>query len=147
MGVIDFADAYREVLETALLPGETLDGIVAVNHRQSAFKGRLVAIGVTPQRLLIQPVSRRGDPDGAVEAITQDQLASAKMGGAGGGWPTVEAALADEAAVSVVLKTVDGTTWKLMMMHGGGMFGRWGGGEPQQQGVRALAAWLDRSGT
>jgi hypothetical protein len=141
--VADFADAYRPTLEAVLAPGEELLGIAAANHRQSAFKGRLVAIGVTPGRLLIQPISGKGEVDGPVLPVARSQVAAASLDGAGGGWPTIEAALADHSAVELVLRTTDGTTWKLMMMHGEGVFGRLGGGEPQRQGVVALAQWLD----
>jgi hypothetical protein len=139
----DFAEVYRPSLEAALAPGEELLGVAAANHRQSVFKGRLVAIGVTPGRLLLQPIGRKGAVDGPVQPVARQQVASAAMDGAGGGWPTVEAAIADHAAVELVLTTTEGATWKLMMMHGAGVFGGLGGGEPQRQGVMALAQWLD----
>ena len=138
----DLTGAYRPVLEAALVPGEVLQGLFAANHRQSAFKGRLVIVGVTPGRLLFQPVTRRGEADGPVQAVARDQVAKAKLGGAGGGWVTASAAIADHSAVSLDLRTTDGTRWRLMMMHGEGIFGGLGGGEAQQEGVTALARWL-----
>ncbi len=65
----EFAEKYGPALEAELEPGESLQGVCAANHRQSAFKGRLVAIGVTDRRLLVLGVDRRGDPTG-VESIS-----------------------------------------------------------------------------
>jgi len=139
-----FADTYRPPLEAELEQGETLRGICAANHRQSAFKGRLVAIGITDRRLLVLGIGRRGATEG-VESITPEQVADAKAGGAGGGWPTAEAAIADHTAISLTLKTTDGRKLKLMMMRGEGrMFGKLGGGEPQRLGVAALGEWFER---
>lgn len=138
----DFAERHRPVLDAALAPGEVLEGVLAVNHRQSAFKGRLLAIGVTATRLLVQPVSRKGEADGPVQPIRRDEVAEVKVAGAGGGWLTVSAAIADHSALSLDLKTMDGTRWRLMMMHGEGILGGLGGGESQRQGVDALARWL-----
>lgn len=138
----DFVGACRPALEAGLAPGEGLKGVFAANHRQSAFKNRLVAVGVTPSRLLFLPLSRRGEPDGPVQALTRDQVAKVKLDGAGGGWVTVGAVVADHSAVSLDLRTTDGHRWRLMMMHGEGIFGGLGGGEAQQEGVAALARWF-----
>ncbi len=138
----DFAEIYRPLLESALAPGEVLEGIVAANHRKSFFKGGALAIGVTAGRLLFQPVTRRGAPDGPVQPITRDQVAKVKLGGAGGSWPTATAAIADHSALSLDLRTTEGTRWKLMLMHGEGIFGGLGGGQLQREGVQALGRWL-----
>ena len=138
----NFTDACRPALEAALAPGEVLEGVFAANHRQSAFKSRLVAVGVTPGRLLFQPLTRKGEPDGPALPVTRDQVAKAKLDGAGGGWATVNAAIADHAAVSLDLRTTDGTRWRLMMMHGEGILGGLGGGEAQREGVAALSHWF-----
>jgi transcriptional antiterminator Rof (Rho-off) len=140
----DFDAKYRLQLEAALESGEELRGICAANHRQSAFKGRLVAIGVTDRRLLVLPIDRRGGPADSPQPIVPEQIASAKAGGAGGGWATVEAAIADHSAVKLDLRMKDGEKLKLMMMHGKGVFGGLGGGESQREGIAALAEWFGR---
>jgi hypothetical protein len=140
----DFDARYRPQLEATLESGEELRGICAANHRQSAFKGRLVAIGVTDRRLLVLPIDRRGEPAGSPQPILPEQIASAKAGGVGGGWPTVEAAIADHSAVKLDLRMKDGEKLKLMMMHGKGVFGGLGGGESQREGIAALAEWFGR---
>ncbi|MGH2961844.1 MAG: hypothetical protein ACRDL3_06590 [Solirubrobacterales bacterium] len=141
----DFAAKYRPHLEALLEDGEQLRGVCAANHQQSAFKGRLVALATTDRRLVLLPLDRRGDPSGAGESILPDQVASAKAGGAGGGWPSLEAAIADRVAVTLKLRTTDGRKLKLMMMRpGDGVLGKLGGGESQREGVAALAEWFGR---
>jgi hypothetical protein len=124
-----FADHHRPALEALLAPGEVLEGIVAVNHQQSALRGRLLAVGVTPGRLVLQPLDRGNQPDGPPTSITTADVARAVV---------------DHASLRLKLRTTDGTTWKLLMMHGEGVFGRLGGGEAQRQGVEAMLRWLDR---
>ena len=116
----------------------------AANHRQSAIKGRLVAIGVTDRRLLVLPIARRGEPADSPQPILPEQIASAKASGAGGGWATVGAAIAGHSAVKLDLRLKDGEKLKLVMMHGDGAFGKLGGGESQREGIAALAEWFGR---
>jgi hypothetical protein len=112
------------------------------------FKGGAVAIGVTDSHLLIQPLDRRGNPDGAVQSIATEQVASAKAGPAGGGWFTVDAVVLDHAAVRLEIKTTDGEKLKLMLMRGEGkLLGKLGGGETQREGVEALGRWFEGIGT
>jgi hypothetical protein len=138
----DFAGTVRPQLEAILEPGETLDGVVAATH-QKTFSGQLYALGVTDRRLLLVPLDRRLQAREAVKSIPPEALASADADGAGGGWWSAGTAALDAAALTVELRTTDGEKLKLMMMKGGtGMLGGLGGGESQQEGVRALAAWL-----
>jgi hypothetical protein len=83
------------------------------------FKGGAVAIGVTDRRLLVQPLTRRGEPDGAPLSIAPEQIASAKAGGAGGGWLTPGEIVLDATATRLEIKTTDGEKLKLMLMRGG----------------------------
>lgn len=102
-----------------------------------------MAIGVTDRRLLVQPLDRRGNADGPARSITPGDVASAKAGGAGGGWYNVYAGIMDEAAVGLEIRTVGGEKLKLMMMRGeGAALGGLGGGESQRRGVEALAEWF-----
>ena len=106
----------------------------------------MVAIATTDRRLLIQPLTRKFAPDGDPIALPPERIADAKAEGAGGGWPQIGAALMDEAAATLKLKTADGEKLKLMMMRGTGPLGGLGGGEDQRQGVEALAAWFTERG-
>jgi hypothetical protein len=138
----DFAEVMRPHLESALDPGETLEGVCAA-AQQSAFKGRALALGVTDRRLLILPLDRRGRPTDEVIAIGPDEIASVKAQGAGGGWANVAPAVMSSAAVTIELRTMRGEKHKLNLMRGTGVFGKLGGGEPQRQGIEALGSWFE----
>jgi len=143
--VADLDSKYRPVLTDQLGNGEELRGLCVASQQKSMFKGGAVAIGITDQRLLIQPLDRRGEPDGPSESIAPDQVASAKAGGAGGGWWSVTTGILDHAAVRLEIKKADGDKLKVMLMRGEGkLLGNLGGGEPQRQGLEALAEWFSR---
>jgi hypothetical protein len=81
--------------------------------------------------------------DGPAQSILPGQIASAKAGGAGGGWFTVEAGIMDHAAVQLEIRTTSGEKLKLTLMRGKGrMLGGLGGGELQRRGLEALAEWF-----
>jgi hypothetical protein len=113
---------------------------VATQH--GLFKGRMVAIGVTESRLLLQGVDRHWERDGEPLSLPPERIADASAQGAGGGWADIGAAIMDQAAVTLRLKTTDGEKLKLTMMRGTGPLGGLGGGEVQQRGVEALGAWF-----
>lgn len=138
----NLADKLRAALEPSLAPEEELRG-ACVATQVGLFKGRQVALGVTPSRLLVQGMNRKFEPDGPVLSLPPERLADAKAEGAGGGWPEVGAAIMDGAAVTLKLRTSDGEKLKLTMMRGTGPLGALGGGEDQRAGVEALAAWFE----
>jgi hypothetical protein len=142
---IDFEEQHRHRLEADLEPGERLLGVCAATQQKGMFKGGAVALGVTDRRLLVQPLTRRGEADGAPIALTPGGIESAKAGGAGGGWMTPEAAILDSAAVRLEIRTTDGEKLKLMLMRGEGkLLGELGGGEGQRRGIEALGRWFSR---
>ena len=131
----------RTALGPSLDPGEELNG-VCVATQQSLFKGRQVAIGVSDRRLIVQGMNRKFEPDGESISLPPERIAGASVDGAGDGWLEVGAAILDQVAVTLKLRTVDGEKLKLMMMRGDGPLGSVGGGETQRQGVEALGAWF-----
>ncbi len=137
----NLADKLRAALEPSLQAGEELRG-VCVATQVGIFRGRQVAIGVTPGRLLIQGMTRKFEPDGPLLELPPERIAAARAEGAGGGWMELGAAIMDQAAVTLKLRTVDGEKLKLTMMRGTGPLGGLGGGEEQGQGVDALGAWF-----
>jgi hypothetical protein len=139
----EFDSRARPHVEALLETDEDLRGLVAANQH-SMFKGRLVALAVTDRRLLVVPLDRKIEPKGAPISIAPEQIADAKAGGAGGGWAEAGAAIMDKAAAELRLRTIDGQKLKLLMMRGTGPgpLGDLGGGEPQQQGIEALATWF-----
>ena len=94
----------------------------------------------------MQPLDRRGRPEGEAVSIRPEQLSSAKADGAGGGWAELSAVLMDRAAVKLKLRTTDGEKLQLMLMRGEGPLGALGGGEGQRRGVEALAGFFERAG-
>ena len=139
----DLDSKYRPRLVSELEPSEDLRGICVASQQKGMFKGGAVVLGTTDRRLLIQPLDRRGDPDGPVQSIAPGQVASAKAGGAGGGWWSVPTGILDHAAVRLEIRITDGEKLKLMLMRGEGkLLGKLGGGEPQRQGLEALAEWF-----
>jgi hypothetical protein len=139
----DLDSKYRPHLASQLEGGEELRGLCIASQQKGMFKGGAVVLGVTDRRLLVQSLSRRGDPDGLPHSITPEQVASAKAGPAGGGWINVDTAILDHAAVRLQIRTTGGEKLKLMLMRGQGkILGGLGGGEQQRHGLEALAGWF-----
>jgi hypothetical protein len=130
------------VAESLLAPGETLLG-TCIATQQKTFKGWMVAIVVTGERLVLQKLTRKFEPDGEPLALTRSDIASASAGGGGGLGADPSALVLDGVATMLVIRTTGGEKLKLRMMDGGpGALGGLGGGEIQEQGVSALAAWF-----
>jgi hypothetical protein len=139
----DLDSKYRPHFTSQLESGEELRGICVASQQKGLFKGGAVALGVTDRRLLVQPLSRRGDPDGEALAIRPEEVASAKAGPAGGEWFNVYAGIMDHAAVRLEIRTTGGEKLKLMLMRGErAVLGKLGGGEPQRLGLETLAEWF-----
>ncbi len=137
----DIHSIVRPTLEARLESGETLTGVLMATRR-TAFSGKLLAIGVTPKRVILQPLTRKNEPDGEPMSLTLDQIRSAWAGTAGSEWWNTEWPVTD-AALTMRLKLHGGEKITLGIMRGGdGLLGRLGGGEAQEQGVAALADWL-----
>jgi hypothetical protein len=134
----------RGAIEPSLVEGETLEG-VCVATQVGLFKGRMVALAATDQRLLVQPMTRRFEPDGAPISIAPEELASASAEGAGGGWADLGAAVMDRAAVTLKVRTTAGEKLKLTLMRGTGPLGRLGGGESQRLGLEAVGRFFERA--
>ena len=143
----DFDAKLRPHLEGLLDRGEALEGMCACSQQKSLFTGGAVALGVTRDRLIVQPLNRRGDPSGDSLSLAPGDIVSAEAQGAGGGWPEVGPAIMDHAAVKLRLRLADGEKLNLMLMRGEGALGlgKLGGGEAQRRGVEALAAWFERA--
>jgi hypothetical protein len=143
--VADLESKYRPHLEARLEGDERLRGLCIASQQKGMLKGGATVIGTTDRRLLIQPLDRRGNPDGPAQSIAPEQIASARAGDAGGGSYSVSTAILDHAAVRLQIRTTGGDKLKLMLMRGEGkLLGGLGGGETQRQGLEALAEWFGR---
>ncbi len=141
LATAELGDRLRAALEPTLAAGEELRG-ACVASQVGLFKGRQVAIGVTADRLIVQGMNRKFEPDGAPTSLAPEQIAQASAEGAGGGWPDIGAAIMDRAAVTLKLRTTTGERLKLTMMRGTGPLGGLGGGEDQRHGFEALGTWF-----
>jgi hypothetical protein len=141
--VTDLGEKLRPVAGSLLAPGEELLGC-CVATQSSLFKGRMVALVVTRERLVVQGLNRRFEPEGEPLSLTPERIAEAKADGGGGGWPQIGAEIMDGVSVALKLRTTDGEKLKLLMMKGDGLLGGAGGGETQRQGVQALGEWFAR---
>ncbi len=138
----DLGTRLRAALEPLLAPGEQLLGVCAATQ-MGMFKGQLVAVGASHDRLLVQGVDRRFAPNGPPLVVGPGELAGASLDGGGGGWLNLSMIVMDHVSVAVRLKTSSGEKRKLVMMRGGsGVLGRLGGGEEQGRGLEALGQWL-----
>ena len=83
----DLGDKLRPVGESLLEPGEELRGC-CVATQSSLFKGRMVAIVVTDERLVVQGMTRKFEPDGEPISLPPERIADARaegpLGGLGG---------------------------------------------------------------
>jgi hypothetical protein len=75
----------RTVIDPHVPPGETLRGAVYANKR-TTFSGKLYAIGVTDEHLLMQEVVRKWNPVGEQVVATADDIEVGMMYADGGGW-------------------------------------------------------------
>ena len=66
----DLESKLRPVAESLLAPGETLLG-TCVATQQKTFKGWMVAIVVTPDRLVLQKLTRKFEPRRRGAAVTR----------------------------------------------------------------------------
>jgi hypothetical protein len=137
----ELAEKLRAVLEPSLHSGEELTGS-CIATQVGIFKGRMVAVGVTPTRLILQGCNRKWEPDGAPTLLAPEAIADVSVGGAGGGWVHISALIMDSAAISLKLRTTAGEKLKLTMMRGTGPLGGLGGGADQRHGIEALSTWF-----
>jgi hypothetical protein len=144
----DLDSRYRPHLSSLLSSGEELRGLLAASQQKGMFKGGVVVIGVTGERLIVQPLSRRGEPDGEAESLRPRDIASVSTGRTVGDALNPYEGLMDAWAAKLEIRKADGGKLKLALMRAeGGMMGKLGGGEGQRRGVEALAAWLTDAGT
>lgn len=127
-----------------LEPFEELLG-ECIATQQSMFKGTMTAIFVTPQRLIIQDLTRKFEPKGDPNSLKPEEITDVKAAGGGGGWWEASAAILDAVSTELKIETADGRKFKLLMMDGNGpLMGSLAGGDVQTQGYRAIGEWFAR---
>ena len=140
----DFARLHGDYLRALLEPGEELLGVAAVNWQKNLIKQNVCALGVTRDRLIVQPLDRKGQLGGAAPVfIGRAEIAKASYGGGGGMGSSPTSLIMDSASIEVKLKTTGGEKYKFMLMTGEGLLGGLGGGPSQRNGADALLGFLE----
>ncbi len=126
---------YKQIFEPTLNPGEELQG-VCIGSTSGFMSSKMVAVGVTSDRMIIQEVTRRMQAKGDPEAYSGADIESTSLGGAAGLSGGVQGAIINKVAQGIKVKTTAGKTIKLKITRGGI------GGQEQGQGLEALVTWL-----
>ena len=130
----DLADRLVPVARGLLEPGETLTGCCVATW-QKTFSGGMVAIAVSPARLVVQRLDRRFAPAGAAISLPPERIARAEVSHGIGGTISAPSLILDAVAITVTLSPVDGDRLRLMLMGSGG--------QVQHDGIAALLAYLE----
>jgi hypothetical protein len=139
MGVFDKGaqradEKLHEVLDPLLLGGEAMLGRLLATHSKT-FSASVYAIGVTPQRLILQPVGRALEAKGDPISITPPDVRKSSVDGIGGGM----AEFLKSDAGEIRIETAD-HKFKLAAL-GGGMDQLFTG-DAQRDGKQALIEFL-----
>jgi hypothetical protein len=134
-------DRLEPLARSLLDPDEDFRGC-CVATQQSLFTGRMVAIVVTDDRLIVQGLTRRFEPAGEPLSLPPSHIADARIVGGGSGWSTVGALILDTVSVRLQLRTTEGAKLALTMMTAEGFLAGPAGGEFQRAGVDALGRWF-----
>ncbi len=142
----DLASELHPFAESLLEPGEELLG-ACVASQQRRFKGWMVAVAVTPERIVIQRMARGREFKGEGRAAVAAAGGHRRREGAEGrtsGAPT--APIMDRATVELKISTTGGEKMKLMLMRSGKALGIGAGADIQAEGVESLARWFEEGG-
>jgi hypothetical protein len=133
----DLALRLEPVARALLESDETLVGCCVATW-QRTFTGGLVAIAVSPSRIVVQRVDRRFAPAEAPVSIPPERLARATVSSGVGGSVSIPSILMEAVSITVDLTTTDGIRLRLMLMGSGGQI--------QHDGIHALLAYLEPIG-
>lgn len=135
------ADHLEPLARSLLDPGENLRGC-CVATQQNLLSGRMVAIVIADDRLIVQGVNRRFEPAGELLSLPPSRIADVRITGGGSGWATVGALILDAVSTRLTLRTTEGAKLALTMMTADGFLADAAGGEIQRAGVQALGHWF-----
>jgi hypothetical protein len=127
-------EKLHEVLDPLLVAGETMLGRLFATHSK-AFSATVYAIGVTPQRLILQPVGRALEVKGEPTTIAPTDIRKSSVDGMGGGLS--EFLKADPGEIRI---ETAGEKYKLAAL-GGGMDQLFTG-DAQRDGKQAMIEFL-----
>jgi hypothetical protein len=134
-------DRLEPLARSLLEPAENLRGC-CVATQQNLLTGRMVAIVIADDRLIVQGLNRKFEPAGEPLSLPPSRIADVRITGGGSGWATVGALILDAVSARLTLRTTEGTKLALTMMTAEGFLAGAGGGEIQRAGVQALGRWF-----
>ena len=138
----DPAIKYGERLRSLLESGEGLRGICVGSWQKNYFSTKVVAIGVTERRVIVQLLDRRGNfRDEAPVSVYAEDLTKRKVG-AGAGFSDAGAGLLNASTMTVKLATRSGEKLKLQLTNGEGILGAFSG-PSQKSGAEALVEFVE----
>jgi hypothetical protein len=130
----DLALRLEPVARGLLNPGEQLTGCCVATW-QRTLSGRMVAIAITPGRLIVQPLDRGFAPAADAISLPPERISRVSVQHGVGGSVTIPSIIMDAVSITVDLTSTDGTRLKLLLMGSGG--------QVQHDGIAALLAFLD----
>jgi len=131
----DLAQKLVPIATSMLDPGETLIGC-CIATVQRTFSGGMVAVAVSPTRMITQALDRRFRPSGEAIAFPPERIARVSVENGVGGSVSIPSLIMDAVSVTVDISDIDGRRLRLMMMGSGG--------QVQHDGIAALLGYLDR---
>jgi hypothetical protein len=118
------------------LAGEELLGVVHATQPRT-FSADLFAVGVTPGRLLLQPIGRKLEAKGAPVSIAREAVSESSVWGWGGSLADFLSATANQQ----IRFTAGGEKYKLMVLGGNALEDALSG-PSQKHGLEALVKFL-----
>ncbi len=132
----EFYAATRQYLAGLCPPDDPLVGSFVGAHAKT-FSSTLYAVGVTRGLLVLQPLTKRQQPDGAPRWFRPGDITNAAVWGQGGGWREW---LAKNSEFELRFQTSAGDHFKIMAVGGWTMAKAMG--EGYEEGLMAVAQWL-----
>ena len=99
----EYYDRLRAMLDDLCPPEEPLVGAIVTTNTKF-LKSELYAVGVTPQRLVLQPLDRRQEPKGDPVWVTKGEIVNCAIWGEGGGFREW---IADDSEFQLRFQTAD----------------------------------------
>lgn len=124
------------LLEPQLAPGEPLAGVLHA-LQPKLFSADLYAVGVTPERLILQPIDRDLRASAPPVSVARDGLTDSSVWGWGGSVGDFLSASAGQQ----LRFTASGTKYKLLALGGNALEDALSG-PTQRAGVEALVTFL-----
>ncbi|MDO8363820.1 MAG: hypothetical protein Q7V88_13045 [Actinomycetota bacterium] len=133
-----FFEALHQQMQALCPPDDPLVGAF-IGTQSKAFSNQLFGVGVTRNLLVLQPLDRKQQPDGAPVWLRPGDITNAAIWGQGGGFREWIAA---DSEYQLRFSTANGDKYKIMAMGGWTMAKAMG--DKYIQGLEAVADWLAR---